>query len=272
MAFKKKGNQEAVRKFLDLYYEPAQITRWIGAEGFLPVTTSGLRQMSGNPSSPRISPPCPREARAHHRSRVGPSQARRPADHRARRPARRQPEGDPRPAPEKCRRRRRRSLTGPQRRAAPGRGGGRSSGSVRSGAHRVHRAVPGRRSSSPRRSAATPPPASFRARWAGATTLGSLEQEALAGGGRRTPACGWPSWSRHPRSSRSGSPSSSIRALPRPPPRALGPHRPVGRLADHDLEAVRLDLRLLLRAPQPLCSSSAGSARHPVDWLGEDRR
>jgi multiple sugar transport system substrate-binding protein len=49
MAFKKKGNQEAVRKFLDLYYEPEQITRWIGAEGFLPVTTSGLRQMSSNP-------------------------------------------------------------------------------------------------------------------------------------------------------------------------------------------------------------------------------
>jgi multiple sugar transport system substrate-binding protein len=49
MAFRKKGNQEAVRKFLDLYYEPAHITRWIGAEGFLPVTKSGLEQMRGNP-------------------------------------------------------------------------------------------------------------------------------------------------------------------------------------------------------------------------------
>ncbi len=49
MAFKKKGNQESVKKFLDLYYQPENITRWITAEGFLPVTKSGLRQMSGNP-------------------------------------------------------------------------------------------------------------------------------------------------------------------------------------------------------------------------------
>jgi multiple sugar transport system substrate-binding protein len=48
MAFKKKGNQEAVKKFLDLYYQPENITRWITAEGFLPVTNSGLKQMSGN--------------------------------------------------------------------------------------------------------------------------------------------------------------------------------------------------------------------------------
>jgi multiple sugar transport system substrate-binding protein len=46
MAFKKKDNQEAVRKFLDLYYQPENITRWITAEGFLPVTKSGLQQMS----------------------------------------------------------------------------------------------------------------------------------------------------------------------------------------------------------------------------------
>jgi len=49
MAFKKKGNQEAVKQFLDLYYQPEHITRWITAEGFLPVTKSGLQQMSGNP-------------------------------------------------------------------------------------------------------------------------------------------------------------------------------------------------------------------------------
>ncbi len=49
MAFKKKGNQESVKKFLDLYYQPENITRWITAEGFLPVTKSGLRQMSNNP-------------------------------------------------------------------------------------------------------------------------------------------------------------------------------------------------------------------------------
>ena len=48
MAFKKKGNQEAVRQFLDLYYQPEQITRWITAEGFLPVTKTGLARMSGN--------------------------------------------------------------------------------------------------------------------------------------------------------------------------------------------------------------------------------
>jgi multiple sugar transport system substrate-binding protein len=48
MAFKKKGNQEAVRRFLDLYYQPEQITRWITAEGFLPVTKSGRERMSGN--------------------------------------------------------------------------------------------------------------------------------------------------------------------------------------------------------------------------------
>jgi multiple sugar transport system substrate-binding protein len=49
MAFKKKGNQEAVRQFLDLYYQPEQITRWIAAEGFLPVTASGLAKMGDNP-------------------------------------------------------------------------------------------------------------------------------------------------------------------------------------------------------------------------------
>jgi len=48
MAFKKKGNQEAVTKFLDLYYQPENITRWITAEGFLPVTKSGLDQMRSN--------------------------------------------------------------------------------------------------------------------------------------------------------------------------------------------------------------------------------
>ena len=48
MAFKKKGNQEAVKQYLDLYYQPANITRWIRAEGFLPVTKSGVAQMSGD--------------------------------------------------------------------------------------------------------------------------------------------------------------------------------------------------------------------------------
>ena len=48
MAFKNKDNQDAVKRFLDLYYQPENITRWITAEGFLPVTKSGLQQMSGN--------------------------------------------------------------------------------------------------------------------------------------------------------------------------------------------------------------------------------
>ena len=48
MAFKKKDNREAVRKFLDLYYQPDNITRWITAEGFLPVTKSGLERMRAN--------------------------------------------------------------------------------------------------------------------------------------------------------------------------------------------------------------------------------
>jgi multiple sugar transport system substrate-binding protein len=48
MAFKKKDNREAVQRFLDLYYQPENITRWIAAEGFLPVTRAGVERMSGN--------------------------------------------------------------------------------------------------------------------------------------------------------------------------------------------------------------------------------
>jgi multiple sugar transport system substrate-binding protein len=49
MAFKKKDNREAVKGFLDLYYQPEHITRWIAAEGFLPVTSSGLAKMGDDP-------------------------------------------------------------------------------------------------------------------------------------------------------------------------------------------------------------------------------
>lgn len=49
MAFRKPGNREAVKGFLELYYRPEHITRWIRAEGFLPVTRSGLEQMRGDP-------------------------------------------------------------------------------------------------------------------------------------------------------------------------------------------------------------------------------
>src|SRR5262247_1860039 len=48
MAFKKKDNREAVKKFLDLYYQPDNITKWITTEGFLPVTKSGLERMRAN--------------------------------------------------------------------------------------------------------------------------------------------------------------------------------------------------------------------------------
>jgi len=48
MAFKKKDNRDAVKKFLDLYYQPDNITKWITAEGFLPVTKSGLERMRPN--------------------------------------------------------------------------------------------------------------------------------------------------------------------------------------------------------------------------------
>jgi len=48
MAFKKKDNRDAVKKFLDLYYQPDNITKWITAEGFLPVTKSGLERMRSN--------------------------------------------------------------------------------------------------------------------------------------------------------------------------------------------------------------------------------
>jgi multiple sugar transport system substrate-binding protein len=48
MAFKKKTNREAVRQFLELYYQPDNITRWIAAEGFLPVTKAGVDRLSAN--------------------------------------------------------------------------------------------------------------------------------------------------------------------------------------------------------------------------------
>jgi multiple sugar transport system substrate-binding protein len=48
MAFKKPGNQDAVKKFYQLYYSPDQVNTWIKAEGFLPVTKSGLQSFSSD--------------------------------------------------------------------------------------------------------------------------------------------------------------------------------------------------------------------------------
>ncbi|MEU8151622.1 extracellular solute-binding protein [Nonomuraea sp. NPDC048901] len=48
MAFKKAGNQDAVKKFYELYYQPDQVNTWIKAEGFLPVTKSGLKAFASD--------------------------------------------------------------------------------------------------------------------------------------------------------------------------------------------------------------------------------
>ena len=50
MAFKKTGNQAAVKAFYDLYYQPDQVNAFIKAEGFLPVTKSGVTQFESDPT------------------------------------------------------------------------------------------------------------------------------------------------------------------------------------------------------------------------------
>ena len=49
MAFKKDGNQEAVKAFYDLYYQKDQVNAFIKAEGFLPVTKSGIEFFKDDP-------------------------------------------------------------------------------------------------------------------------------------------------------------------------------------------------------------------------------
>jgi multiple sugar transport system substrate-binding protein len=49
MAFKKPGNQEAVKAFYDLYYQKDQVNRFIKSEGFLPVTKTGLQAFASDP-------------------------------------------------------------------------------------------------------------------------------------------------------------------------------------------------------------------------------
>jgi multiple sugar transport system substrate-binding protein len=48
MAFKKKGNQDAVKAFYDLYYQKDQVNQFIKAEGFLPVTKSGIEEFKSD--------------------------------------------------------------------------------------------------------------------------------------------------------------------------------------------------------------------------------
>ncbi|MEO7130064.1 MAG: extracellular solute-binding protein [Dermatophilaceae bacterium] len=50
MAFKKPGNEKAVKAFYELYYQPDQVNTFIKAEGFLPVTKTGVEQFSSDPS------------------------------------------------------------------------------------------------------------------------------------------------------------------------------------------------------------------------------
>jgi multiple sugar transport system substrate-binding protein len=49
MAFKKSGNKDAVKAFYDLYYQKDQVNEFIKAEGFLPVTKSGLQVFANDP-------------------------------------------------------------------------------------------------------------------------------------------------------------------------------------------------------------------------------
>ncbi len=49
MAFKKSGNQDAVKAFYDLYYQKDQVNSFIKAEGFLPVTKSGIEAFKSDP-------------------------------------------------------------------------------------------------------------------------------------------------------------------------------------------------------------------------------
>ena len=48
MAFKKKGNEKAVKAFYELYYQPDQVNTFIEKEGFLPVTKTGVEKFQGN--------------------------------------------------------------------------------------------------------------------------------------------------------------------------------------------------------------------------------
>jgi multiple sugar transport system substrate-binding protein len=43
MSFKKPGNKAAIEAFYKLYYQPDEVNTWIKAEGFLPVTKTGLK-------------------------------------------------------------------------------------------------------------------------------------------------------------------------------------------------------------------------------------
>jgi len=50
MAFKKSGNQTAVKSFLDFFYQKANYARFLTSEGFLPTTRSGSSALASNPT------------------------------------------------------------------------------------------------------------------------------------------------------------------------------------------------------------------------------
>ena len=88
MAFKKPGNQEAVKAFYDLYYQPDQVNAFIKAEGFLPVTKSGHRGFTDDPKLKVYLDTLPNaQLTPDRRPDVGQGQARRAAEPRHRRGA-----------------------------------------------------------------------------------------------------------------------------------------------------------------------------------------
>jgi multiple sugar transport system substrate-binding protein len=50
MSFKKSGNEDAIKKFYELYYSTDQINTFIKAENFLPATTSGVKLFQSDPA------------------------------------------------------------------------------------------------------------------------------------------------------------------------------------------------------------------------------
>ena len=258
MAFKRKDNREAVKEFLDLYYQPEHITRWIAAEGFLPVTARASRD-GRQPEAQALSRcAAERAPRADHRSRVGPREARRPAEHRPRRPARRRPSRSWSASRRAPLRGGERSLTAAlTARAAARRGtGGRGRGGrlpwlgPEPLADPGGGAVPGGRADPRVPSISTRSPGLFQ------RSVGLGTTPASPAGGAAAVAANTAVWVVGGRRPHAGDlararPARRCPRFPGPAPRAAGAHRAVGGVPDHDGEALRVDLRLLLRPLNP---------------------
>jgi multiple sugar transport system substrate-binding protein len=59
MAFKKPGNQDAIKAFYELYYQKDQVNEFIKAENFLPVTKSGLEVFAADAKLKAFMDPLP---------------------------------------------------------------------------------------------------------------------------------------------------------------------------------------------------------------------